>query len=81
VLRWTTFPPRRPHVSKKIMICGHTPQPSGIPGSLPHAICIDTGAGHGGWLTCLDVGSGHLLQTNESGEVRESMLMGPRRRW
>ena len=80
-LHWTTFPPRRPHVSRKTMICGHTPQPSGTPGSLPHAICLDTGAGHGGWLTCLDVGSGQLWQSNERGEVRESVLMAPRRRW
>ena len=80
-LHWTTFPPRRPHVSKKTMICGHTPQMSGIPGSLPHAICLDTGAGHGGWLTCLDVLSGHLWQSNERGDMRESVLMAPRRRW
>lgn len=81
VLHWTNFPPRRPHVSRKTMICGHTPQPFGIPASLPHAICLDTGAGHGGWLSCLDVDSGHLWQSNESGEVRESVLMAPRRRW
>jgi serine/threonine protein phosphatase 1 len=81
VLHWTTFPPRRPHVSKKTMVCGHTPQPSGFPKSIPHAICLDTGAGHGGWLTCLDVDSGQLWQANERGEVRESVLMAPRRRW
>jgi len=81
VLHWTTFPPSRPHVSKKTMICGHTPQPSGIPGSLPHAICLDTGAGLGGWLTCLDVDSSQLWQSNELGKVRESILRAPRRRW
>lgn len=81
VLRWEKFPPPRPHVSGKTMICGHTPQKSGTAGSLPHAICLDTGAGYGGWLTCLNVGSGHVWQSNERGEIRETVLKAPRRRW
>ena len=82
VLRWKKFPPERGHVSGKVMVCGHTPQRSGVPGSLPHAVCIDTGvAGRGGWLTCLEVGSGLVWQANERGETRESVLGAPRRRW
>ena len=81
VLYWEKFPPPRRHVSGKTMVCGHTPQLSGIPASLPHAICLDTGAGHGGWLTCLEVTTGRLWQANERGEVRDSVLKAPRRRW
>ena len=81
VLHWQNFPPQRPHVSGKTMVCGHTPQRSGVPASLPHAVCIDTGAGHGGWQTCLEVVSGRIWQANERGEVRESVLPAPRRRW
>jgi serine/threonine protein phosphatase 1 len=82
VMHWQTFPgEQRPHVSGKVMVCGHTPQKSGAPAVLPHAICIDTGAGHAGWLTCLEVVSRRVWQANERGEVREAMLPAPRRRW
>ncbi len=59
-----------PHESGKIMICGHTPQRTGIPLNLGHAICIDTHAYAGGWLTCLDVAAGRYWQANEQGETR-----------
>jgi serine/threonine protein phosphatase 1 len=81
VLRWKTFPQARPHVSGKRMICGHTPQKSFVPATLPHAICIDTAAGHGGWLTCLEVATGRFWQATERGEVREAALAMPRRKW
>ena len=81
ILHWQKFPPQRPHVSGKRMICGHTPQHGGVPAVLPHAVCIDTGAGMDGWLTCLEVLTGYVWQANERGEVRESVLPAPRRRW
>ena len=81
ILRWQVFPPPGPHVSGKTMICGHTPQQSGVPHVLPHAVCIDTNACNGGWLTCLDVRSGRYWQANERGAVRDSVLPAPRRRW
>lgn len=72
VLRWKTFEAVEPHVSGKVMVCGHTPQRDGRPKSLGHAVCIDTNAyGDGGWLTCLEVNSGRYWQANERGEVRE----------
>jgi serine/threonine protein phosphatase 1 len=81
VMRWQKFPPQRPHVSGKIMVCGHTPQRSGVPAVVPRAICLDTAAGHGGWLTCLEITTQRIWQANERGDVRESALPAPRRSW
>ena len=72
VLFWQhvhSAPPR--HQSRKVMICGHTPQPSGMPKNWGAAVCIDTGSGRGGWLTGLDVWTGHYWQTDEMGRSRE----------
>jgi serine/threonine protein phosphatase 1 len=74
ILFWGPFRDPSPHVSGKIMVCGHTPQDSGEPRNLGHAICIDTHAHAGGWLTCLDTRSGHLWQSTDSGEIREASL-------
>lgn len=74
MLLWEKIDETRPHVSGKVMICGHTPQKSGIPRNLGHAVCIDTNACRGGWLTCLDVGTGEYWQGNESGDVRRDRL-------
>ena len=52
------------------MICGHTEQRSGLPLCLEQAVCIDTWAYGGGWLTCLDVIGGEYWQANELGETR-----------
>lgn len=67
------FAPSR-HQSGKTMICGHTPQRSGVPKNWGTAVCIDTGAGHGLWLTCLDVRAGHYWQADQAGRTRESDL-------
>ncbi len=69
-LFWTRFEDAYPHVSGKQMICGHTAQKSGLPLVKPFAICLDTWVYGMGWLTCLDVGSGELIQTNQAREVR-----------
>jgi serine/threonine protein phosphatase 1 len=74
VLRWQRMSADRPHRSGKIMVCGHTLQPSGWPKDLGHAVCLDTGAYAGGWLTCLDTKSGRFWQANQQGETRESHL-------
>lgn len=63
-----------PHASGKIMICGHTPQKKGEPRNFGHAVCIDTWACGGGWLTCLDVDSGQYWQANETGQFRKAVL-------
>lgn len=74
IVLWRRFHDVAPHEGGKIMICGHTPQPSGHPKNLGYAVCIDTGACNAGWLTCLDVQSGTYWQANERGEVRRDQL-------
>jgi serine/threonine protein phosphatase 1 len=66
-----------PHVSGKTMICGHTSQKSGEPLNLGHAVCIDTAACKGGWLTCLEVETNYYWQANEAGQTREGFLDPP----
>ena len=63
-----------PHQSGKTMICGHTSQKTGEVLNLGHAVCIDTSACKGGWLTCLDVETGDYWQANEQGETRTGFL-------
>jgi serine/threonine protein phosphatase 1 len=75
MLRWAKFVDPPPHRSGKTMICGHTCQESGLPKNLGHAVCIDTCVYDGGWLTCLDVGSGQYWQANEQGETRGGNLV------
>ncbi len=64
----------RPHVSGRRMICGHTRQTPGLPLDLGHAVCIDTNACGGGWLTCLETESGIYWQANQQGELRRGCL-------
>lgn len=77
-LRWLSLedfvPP--PHISGKIAVLGHTPQPDVL--DLGHLICIDTGCCDGGWLTALDVGSGQKWQVDERGVVRQQSDSIPR---
>ena len=75
MLYWEKFSETAPpHESGKVMVCGHTPRRDGHPLSVGHAICIDTWAYKGGWLTCLDVATGHYWQANQQGETREGWL-------
>ena len=79
VLRWRKFVDPRPHCSGKTVICGHTAQRDGNPVNLGHAICIDTFAYGGGWLTCMDVETGRLWQANQQGAIRTGNIAGYRR--
>ena len=74
MLYWEQFNDPPPHESGKVMVCGHTPQKCGEPLDLGHAVCIDTWPSGNGWLTCLDIGSGHYWQANQRGEVRVGQL-------
>ena len=58
------------HVSGRRMICGHTPQTSGLPLDLGHVVCLDTHACGGGWLTCLETESGMYWQANQNRGLR-----------
>ncbi len=73
-LFWTRFYHAQPHYSGKTMICGHTSQKSGEPISLGYAVCIDTWVYGKGWLTCLDVNSGQIWQTNQKGQQRTALI-------
>ncbi len=74
MLRWEQFGDPAPHSSGKVMVCGHTSQKDGRIVNLGHAICIDTYAHRGGWLTCLDVKSGRVWQANEKRGIQTSWL-------
>jgi serine/threonine protein phosphatase 1 len=69
-LFWERFDSVKPHKSGKKIVCGHTPQ-GGTIADIGYAVCIDTAAVFGEWLTCLDVLSGEFWQANEEGAVRE----------
>ncbi len=73
VLRWEVVDPRwaKPHKSGKIMVAGHTAQKSGKILDLGHTICIDTYCHGGGWLTALDVDTGHSWQANLHGKLAD----------
>jgi len=76
-LRWTHLSgSEQPHPSGKRVICGHTPQRSGHPLAFPGWVCIDTLACAGGWLTCMNVGSDEIWQTNQLGEYRTGWVLG-----
>ncbi len=70
MLYWEPFDNPAPHISGKVMVCGHTSQKTGVPRNLGHAICLDTYAHGDGWLTCLDVTTGRVWQANQAGGHR-----------
>ena len=73
-LFWRGLSDRGPHVSGKMIICGHSVQENGVPKNLGHTIGIDTGAYAGGWLTALDVRTLAYWQASEFGETREGTV-------
>ena len=73
-LRWERCDRVRPHKSGKTIVCGHTPQIAGMPMNKGFAICLDTGAGYGELLTCLDVHSGKLWQSDPAGKISRAQI-------
>ena len=66
------------HASGKVMVCGHTRQLGGVPRNWGATVCIDTGAYEPqGWLTCLDVATGHYWQADQQGRRRAGFLEDP----
>ena len=59
------------HYSGKRMICGHTSQKGGEVLVGRAFTCIDTYAYGGGWLTALDLETGHYWQANQDREQQE----------
>jgi serine/threonine protein phosphatase 1 len=74
LLLWEQLHDPQPHSSGKVMICGHTRQLSGVPLNLGHTICLDTWVYGQGWLTCLEVSSGHYWQANQLRQQRTGRL-------
>lgn len=74
LLYWESCDRLKPHKSGKRIVCGHSPQRSGQILDLGSALCIDTGAVNGGWLTCMDVNSGDWWQSNEKRESRHGSI-------
>ncbi len=74
MLFWEFLPDAMRHESKKTVICGHTSQKSGQPKVVPGAVCIDTYAHGGGWLTCLDAASGRYWQVDMLGRTRDGRV-------
>jgi serine/threonine protein phosphatase 1 len=74
-LRWTHLSGYElPHPSGKRIVCGHTPQKSGLPLAFDGWTCIDTYACGTGWLTCLDVATNEWFQANQVGQSRSGWL-------
>jgi serine/threonine protein phosphatase 1 len=59
-----------PHENGKIAIVGHTAQKSGEILDLGHIICLDTFCYASGWLTAMDIESGHIWQADRKGRLR-----------
>jgi serine/threonine protein phosphatase 1 len=74
MLRWERCDQSSRHMSRKIIVCGHTPQRSKRPLVRDHLICIDTIAFHGGFLTALDVTTDTIWQAPAEGPVSTSHL-------
>lgn len=70
LLFWQPFRVPTTHCSGKPIICGHTPQKTGLPACFDRGICIDTGVCSDGWLTCYDLDRQEFIQANERGQLR-----------
>jgi serine/threonine protein phosphatase 1 len=73
-LFWRRVTEATPHYTEKTLICGHTAQQQGLPLDLGYAICLDTWAYGGGYLSCLDCEGRYLWQANQEGKTREGDL-------
>jgi serine/threonine protein phosphatase 1 len=74
MLYWEFLTDEMKHKSGKTVVCGHSSQKSGVPKVVPGAVCIDTFAHGGGWLTCLDAATGRYWQTDMLGRRREGYV-------
>lgn len=73
-LYWDYFGDAMRHHSGKTVVCGHSSQKGGVPKVIPGAVCIDTFAFGGGWLTCLDAATGRYWQVNQFGRRRDGRV-------
>jgi serine/threonine protein phosphatase 1 len=73
-LFWEYLPEWMCHYTGKTVVCGHTSQRSGEPKVVPGAVCVDTHAYAGGWLTCLDATTGRYWQADNAGRRRDGWV-------
>lgn len=74
-LRWSRYTGKEPPwPTGQRVICGHTPQISGLPAISPGWVCLDTFVYGPGWLTCLDLTTDEMHQANEAGRYRHGQL-------
>ena len=75
-LRWTHLSGSElPHPSGRRVVCGHTPQASGVPLVTAGWLCLDTQCWAGGFLTCVDVLSNEIWQARETGSLRAGLTL------
>ncbi len=74
VLLWRSVHDIVPQQNGKRVVCGHTPQPSGLPLDLGFAVGIDTFCSGTRWLSALDVESNEVFQSRENGDTRRFVL-------
>ena len=76
LLRWTHLKgTESPHPSGKRVICGHTPQPNGLPSIRDGWVCIDTFAYGGMYLTAVEMESNEIYQANQAGHSRKGVRL------
>lgn len=74
-LRWTRYTGRElPLPTGQRVVCGHTPQATGLPARSRGWACIDTYVYGTGWLTCLDVMTDEFYQADQQGRYRTGQL-------
>lgn len=59
------------HYSGKRIYCGHTPH--NYPAITPNWVCLDTGIGSGGLLSCLEIQSCTLVQADRLGQITQAV--------
>ena len=70
-LRWQKLSGRElPHSSGKRVICGHSGVSYSVPTVRDGWVCLDTLAHSGGYLTALELGSGEIFQSRQTGDFR-----------
>lgn len=75
-LRWQKLSGREfPHPSGKRVICGHSAVGYGAPTCKEGWVCLDTMAYGGGFLTGLELASGEIFQSRQTGEFRGGVYL------
>jgi len=69
-LQWLQYQKSGPHCSGKLVICGHSSTPSGVPETLGHTLAIETRD----WLNCVDVDRGDVWRADARGRFEYTTI-------